>query len=82
MAERCGWAWKATREVIVDEEQIDRNLLEERQSGQTRTACTPFRAGVQHSVHHDRLSVQQFGFSMADQTRHRPCRQLQQPPDY
>jgi hypothetical protein len=28
MAERCGWAWRATREVIIDEEQIDRNLCE------------------------------------------------------
>ena len=31
MTERCGWAWRATREVIMDEEQIDRNLCEERQ---------------------------------------------------
>ena len=31
MTERCGWAWRATREVIVDEQQIDRNLCEERQ---------------------------------------------------
>lgn len=68
MAECCGWAWKATREVFLDEEQIDRNLLEERQSGQTRTVCTPFRAGVPHSAHHDRLSFQHFGFYMADQT--------------
>jgi hypothetical protein len=49
MTERCGWAWRATREVIVDEQQIDRNFLEERQSGQTRTACTPFRAGVRRA---------------------------------
>ena len=31
MTERPGWVWRASREVIMDEEQIDRNLFEERQ---------------------------------------------------
>ena len=31
MTERRGWVWRALREVNMDEEQIDRNLFEERQ---------------------------------------------------